>query len=176
MEMALRVEIAAQLVGDHDPRLAVLSDQPLEKPLGCFSVSSRLHENVEDVPFRVDGTPQPMFLPSNRDNNLIQVPFVVGARTIAPDAICEMWTKAIDPQSDRFPADNHTTLGQQVFDDGRADGEAMVSPNSVCDDFAREPEALQAQHTGWNFHDVEITWSRKLNDLAMPVAVIWHRH
>jgi hypothetical protein len=25
----------------------------------------------------------------------------------------------------------------------------MVSPNSVCDDFAREPEALQAQHTGW---------------------------
>ena len=68
--------------------------------------------------FRVDGTPQPMFLPSNRDNNLIQMPFVVGARTIAPDAICEMWTKAIDPQPHRVPADNHTALGQQVFDVG----------------------------------------------------------
>jgi hypothetical protein len=151
-----RLDIAAQLVGDHDPRLAELIDQPLEKPLGCFSVSSRLHENVEDVPFRVDGTPQPMFLPSNRDNDLIEMPFVIGARTIAPDAICEMWTKAIDPQPDRFPADNHTAIGPQVFDIGSAHCEAMVSPNSVCDDFAREPEALQAQHTGWDFHDVEI--------------------
>ena len=44
-------DVVAQLVGNHDPRLAELSDQPLEKPLGCFSVSSRLHENVEDVPF-----------------------------------------------------------------------------------------------------------------------------
>jgi hypothetical protein len=70
------------------------------------------------------------------------MPFVIGARTIAPDAICEMWTKAIDPQPDRFPANHHTALGQQVFDVGRAHCEAMVSPNSVCDDFAREPEAL----------------------------------
>jgi hypothetical protein len=124
--------------------------------LAALVFSSRLHENVEDVPFRVDGTPQPMFLPSNRDNDLIQMPFVIGARTIAPDAICEMWTKAIDPQPDRFPADNNTALGQQVFDVGRAHCEAMVSPNSACDDFAREPEALQAQHTGWDFHDVEI--------------------
>ncbi len=80
-----RIDIAAQLVGGHDPRLAELIDQPSGKPLGCSSVSSRLHENVEDVPFDVDGTPQPMFLPSNRDNDLIQMPFVLGARTIAPD-------------------------------------------------------------------------------------------
>jgi hypothetical protein len=152
-----RLDIAAQLVGDHDPRLAELSDQPLDKPLGCFSVSSRLHENVEDVPFRVDGTPQPMFLPSNRDNDLIQMPFVIGARTIAPDAICEMRTKAINLQPGRVPADNHTALGQKVFDIGPAHCEAMVSPNSVRNDVAREPEALQAQHIGWDFHDVEIT-------------------
>jgi len=151
-----RLDIAAQLVGDHDPRPAELIGQPLEKPLGCFSVSSRLHENVEDVPFRVDGTPKPMLLPSNRDNDLIQMPFVIGARTIAPDAICEMWTKAIDLQPDRFPVYNHTALGQQVFDVGRAHCEAKVSPNSICDDFAREPEALQAQDTGWDSHDVEI--------------------
>jgi hypothetical protein len=124
--------------------------------LAALAFSSRLHENVADVPFRVDGTPQPMFLPSNRDNDLIQMSFVIGAKTIAPDAICEIWTKAIDPQPDRFPANNHTALGQQVFDVGRAHCEAMVSPNSVCDDFARELEALQAQHTGWDFHDVEI--------------------
>ena len=98
-------------------------------------------------------------------------PFVVGARTIAPDAICEMWTKAIDPQPDRFPADNHTALGQQVFDVGRAHCEAMVSPNSVRDDFPREPKALQAQHTGWDFQDVEIARSCRLNNLAMPQSL-----
>jgi hypothetical protein len=79
-----------------------------------------------------------MFLPSNPDNDLIQMPFVVGARTLAPDAICEMWTKAIDPQPDRFPADNHTAPGQQVLDVGRAHCEAVASPNSVRDDCARE--------------------------------------
>jgi hypothetical protein len=100
--------------------------------------------------FRVDGTPQPMFFPSNRDNDLIQMPFVIGARTIAPDAICEMWTKTIDPQPGRVPDDNHTALGKQVFDIGRAHCEAMVSPNSVRDDFTSEPKALQAQHTGWD--------------------------
>jgi hypothetical protein len=73
-----RLDIAAQLVGDHDPRFAELIDQPLEKPLGCFNFSLRLRENVEDVPFRFDGTPQPMFFPSNRDNDLIQMPFVIG--------------------------------------------------------------------------------------------------
>jgi hypothetical protein len=124
--------------------------------LAAFAVSSRLHENVEDVPFRADGTLQPMFLPSKRDNNLIQMPLIIGARMIAPDAICEMWTKAIDPRPGRVPDDNHTALGQQVFDIGRAHCEAMVSPNSVRDDFAMEAEALQAQHTGWSFHDVEI--------------------
>jgi hypothetical protein len=86
-----------------------------------------------------------MFLPSNGDNDLIQMPFVIGASTIAPDAICEMWTKAIDPRPDRVPADNHTALGQQVFDVGRA--------HSVRNDFAREPKALQAQHSGWDFND-----------------------
>jgi hypothetical protein len=122
---------------------------PWRNRLAALAFSRVCTSNVEDVPFRVDGTPQPMFLPSNRDNDLIQMPFVIGARTIAPDAICEMWTKAIDPQPDRFTADNHTALGQQVFNVGRAHCEAMVSPNSVRDDFPREPEALQAQHTGW---------------------------
>jgi hypothetical protein len=32
----------------------------------------------------------------------------------------------------------------------------MVCPDRVSNDFTREPEALQAQHTGWDFHDVEI--------------------
>jgi len=109
-----------------------------------------------------------MFFSSNQDNDLIQMPFVVGARTIAPDAICEMWTKAIDPQPDRLPADNHTALGQQVFDVGPAHCAAMVSPNSVLDDFPREPKALQAQYTGWDLNDFEIARSCRLNNLAKP--------
>jgi hypothetical protein len=73
-----RLDIAAQLVADNDPRLAELIDQPLEKPLCSFSILSRLYENVEGVPIRVDGTPQQMLFPSNRDNDLIQMPFVIG--------------------------------------------------------------------------------------------------
>ncbi len=96
------------------------------------------------------------FLPRNWDDNFVEMPFVVGTRAIAPDAICEMRTKAIDPQPDRFPADNHTPFSQQVLNVGCAHCEAVVGPNSVRDDFARETEAFQARHTGWDVHDVEV--------------------
>lgn len=114
------LDVAAQFIGDQDPRRPELSDQPLDKPPCCPSVSSRLHENIEDVPVGVDGAPKSVFLASNWDSNLDGVPFVVGTRAIAPDAICEMRTKAINPQPDRFPADNYTPFSQQVLNVGCA--------------------------------------------------------
>ncbi len=54
-----RVETCALISAPLHPYIMVneLSDQPLEKPLGCLSVSPRLQENVEDIPFRADRPP-----------------------------------------------------------------------------------------------------------------------
>ena len=96
-----------------------------------LGVSSRLRENIEDVAIRVDGAPNPVFLTSNWDNDFIKIPFVVGTKAIAPNAICEMRAKLFVPQPDRFPADNHAPFNQKVFDVGGAHSEVVVSPNSV---------------------------------------------
>lgn len=163
-----RLNVAAQFVSNQEPRRPELSDQPLDKPPCCLGVSSRLYKNIEYVPVGVYGAPKPAFLTSNLDDNFFEMPFVVGTRAIAPDAIGEMRTKAINPQPDRFPADNHTRFSQQVLNVGCAYSEAVVSPNSVRDDFAREAEAFQARHTEWDLHDVEIVSTCQTNKLAMP--------
>ena len=60
-------------------------------------IHSSLHENVEYVAICVDSTPQPMFLAADCDDDFVQVPFVVGQRSIPADAVCEMSPKAVDP-------------------------------------------------------------------------------
>jgi hypothetical protein len=80
----------------------------LEKALCCFGIAACLHEKFENVSILVDRAPQTLLLATDRDRDLIQVPLVVRPRTIPANAIREVSTKTIDPQPDRFPADNHT--------------------------------------------------------------------
>ena len=42
-----------------------------------------------------------------------------------------MSTKAIDPEPDRFPADNHTPRSQQVFNASRANNKKMITPTAT---------------------------------------------
>jgi len=53
------------------------------------------------------------------DDDFTHVPLVVRSRSIPADAICKVATKTIDPHPDRFPADNNTPRGQQVFNINR---------------------------------------------------------
>ncbi|SMD09127.1 hypothetical protein SAMN06295998_12916 [Primorskyibacter flagellatus] len=97
-----------------------------------------------------------MLLATDRDNDFVQMPFVVGAGAIAPDAIRNMPTKSIDTQPDGFPADNHAPLSQKVLDVSRAQRETVVRPNSVGNDFARVSETLEAMQTGRSSHAAKI--------------------
>jgi hypothetical protein len=63
-------------------------------------------------------------------HTLIDVPFVARRRPIAPGAIREVATEAIDPKPDCFPADNDVTFREQIFHVGRAERKAMISPTA----------------------------------------------
>ena len=76
------LDVTAQLVGDYDPWFAKPGDQFLEEPLCSFCISPSLHENVEYVAICVDCTPQPMFLATDCDHDLVEVPLVVRQRSI----------------------------------------------------------------------------------------------
>lgn len=78
--------------------------------LCCLGVSPGSNEDIKHVAVCVDGTPHPMFLAADRDNDFIQMPLVVGPWTVLADALCEVSTTAADPQPDGFAADDDAVL------------------------------------------------------------------
>jgi hypothetical protein len=117
-----RLDVAAQFVSDDDPWFAEPGNQSLEKPLRRFSIPTRLYKNIKNISICVNCAPQPVPLATDRDYDFIHVPLVVRSRSIPADAICKVATKTIDPQPDRFPADNNAPCCQQVFNISRAQG------------------------------------------------------
>lgn len=140
------LDVAAQLVGDHDPWFAEQGEQPLEEPLYGLCVSTCLHENLEHVAICADRAPQPMFLATDCNIDFVKMPLVVRLSSITADAVCELFPKAIAPQPDRLTADNHAPLCQLVIDIRRAQYKAMARPIRVSNDLVGLAEAFQAQH------------------------------
>lgn len=73
------------------------------------------------------------------------MPFVVWPRTIASNAICEMTPETVDPEPNGFPADNNAAFREQVLDVTGAHRKAMIGPDRVGDNFARETETFEVR-------------------------------
>jgi len=164
-----RFEIAAQLVRDHDTGFTEPVDQPCQETPCSLGVSLWLNENIKHVAVRVDRPPEPVFSAVDRDDDLIQVPFVGRGRSVTHDTIGKVAAKAVHPFPDRFPADHNTPIGEKVLDIRRAEREAMVDPDGICNDFTRESVAFQARHGGRSIHTQCLTKRRTANKLAIPV-------
>ncbi len=87
------------------------------------------------------------------------MPFVGCGWPVSPDAIREMAAKAIDPLSDRFPADRHTAFGEKIFTISGAQRKAMVDPDGVGNDLLRKTKALHAR---------AVNSSERADKLAIP--------
>ncbi len=109
-EIADRLEIASQLIRDHNTGFAELRNQPLQKAPGCLSTPPWLDEDIKSISVRIHGPPEPVFPTVDRDDHFVQMPFVGRGWPVTPDAIREMAAKAVDPLPDRFPADRHTAF------------------------------------------------------------------
>jgi hypothetical protein len=145
-KIADRLEIAPQLVADHDPWWAKSIDQSTQKPLSGLGVPLLLYKYVEHLAICVNGAPEPVFRAIDRDHNLVEIPLFVRLWQVTPDTSGKMRAETIDPNPDCFPAYNHATLGKQILDICRAQREPMISPDGVCDDLTRVAKALQARH------------------------------
>jgi len=60
-----------------------------------------------------------MFLTTDREYYLVKVPLVVRSWSVTPDAIREVRPEAVNPKTDRFPADNYAPRRQKVFNISR---------------------------------------------------------
>jgi hypothetical protein len=57
-----------------------------------------------------------------------------------------MRAKPVDPKAEGFPADEDTTLRQEILKIRRAECKAMAGPDRIGDDLAGKTKALQAWH------------------------------
>jgi len=76
-DLSLGSGVALQLVGDEQTRCSTLLLEELtEQAFGGLLVAPVLDENIENETVLVNCTPEPMFLPGEADDDLIEVPFV----------------------------------------------------------------------------------------------------
>jgi hypothetical protein len=79
--------VGAELVGDHASwRAALLLQQAPQQAFRRFGIAPRLDDFVEGVSVLVNGSSEPIRLASDRDHDLVEMPDVMAARRLAPEA------------------------------------------------------------------------------------------
>lgn len=69
--------VGSELVGNYHAWRTALSFQKLAHQTLCsLGTAAALDEDVEDEAILIDGAPEPVFLSSNSDDDLVEVPFV----------------------------------------------------------------------------------------------------
>lgn len=68
-----RFGVAAQLVGHHDPGLAVLRVQRANETPGRLGISARLNQDVENASISINRPPEPVFHAANDDHDFVQM-------------------------------------------------------------------------------------------------------
>lgn len=91
-----RFDVASQFVGDDDPWLAKLNNQPCRKAPDGTGIAPCLLQNIKCVAVGIHRTPQPMFQTIERDHNLVHVPFVVRAWPSTAAANGKMRARPVD--------------------------------------------------------------------------------
>ena len=119
--------VTAQLVGDQASRHVPLVLQQLAKEAHRgVPISSRLHEDVEDVTGLIHGAPQVLLATLDRDEHLVEMPGVSEPATSAPQSARIFRTEAPTPLPDGLIGDVDTPAGQQVLHVSEAEREAMI--------------------------------------------------
>ena len=109
-----------------------------------------------------------MLLATDRDDYLIQMPLIVWSWAVSADAMSEVLTKAVDPQSDGLAADNDSSLRQKILNIRHTQGEAVIRPDGVGDNLTRVTKAFQARQVSWSIHKLHLRAIAHSNNLAIP--------
>src|SRR5262245_43834431 len=104
-----------------------------------------------------------MALAIDRKEHLIQVPLVARLRTPSSQPIGVVLPKLPTPFADGFVGHRDATFEQELFHVAVAQGESLVEPDSVADDFARKAVVLVTRGvSGWGhvwLPILEFEWS-----------------
>ncbi len=112
-----RSAVRTQLVRDHHARRRAGGFQErLHEPLRSARVSSALDQGVENEAILVDSAPEPMLFARDRDNDLVQMPFVATSGSALADPIGERLAEFPSPLAHAFIGHTDATRRQHFLD------------------------------------------------------------
>src|SRR2546423_2121976 len=83
-DLAFRSPITLQFVSNDHARHVLQPFEPFPKEsLGGLCVALALHQDIKHVPILINGSPQRVFLPPDRQYDFVHMPFVAATRTTA---------------------------------------------------------------------------------------------
>jgi hypothetical protein len=132
----------------------VLFEQLAHQFHGCSLVASPLHQQIQNLGFVVDRSPEPDPPAGDQNCHLVQMPMTSAAKFLG-----EQRPELQHPSSDRFIGDVQPALGQQIFDVAEAEGKAKIQPHGVPDDVRREMVASPTS-LSWVSWPMEISFAR----------------
>src|SRR5712672_1485618 len=136
-DLPLGSGVALQLVGDEHTRgSTLLLEELAEQAFGGLLVAPALDENIENEAVLVDGTPEPMLLPGEADDDLIEVPFVATARRSPADPVGEFPAEFEAPLPDRLVRHRDASGRQHLLDHAQAQRIPKIQPYRVADNLS----------------------------------------
>ena len=109
--------VRAQLVGRHSRRReALLSEQVAHELDGRRPVSTTLDQDLQDLAFLVDGTPQIHVLACDADDHFVEMPAIAGSRTAPPQTPSDRRSKFEHPTANALVGDVEATLRKKLLD------------------------------------------------------------
>jgi hypothetical protein len=107
----------------------------VKEALGGSLVPAARDQDIEYVAVLIDRSPEIVALAADRDEQLVHMPDVTQALLSPSQGVGVCWSKLPAPGSNGLVRHRDTTLGEKVLGIANAEGEPMVQPNGMADDF-----------------------------------------
>jgi hypothetical protein len=133
-QIAARYAIQSQPVRDHDAWRSRLSWKLAHEAPGAFPAALALDANIENEAVRVDGTPRPMFLAGDGDNDFVQTPLVASPWVATTNVDSKPPVEFRGPIAHNFVGCLNLRHHEHFLDQSRVEGKSEIEPDNLGDD------------------------------------------
>jgi hypothetical protein len=128
--------------------IALFLQETLQQAVGCLRVAAGLHNFIKNVSVLVHSPPEPMLVSCNLDSDRVQMPGVMAARRVLPEAADIVRPKLQSPSADSPIGNQDAALEQHLLNQTQAQWEPELEPHSVNNDLGWEAVAFVANGLG----------------------------
>ena len=134
--------ITPKLVGNQLPGcLSLMFQHSAKEAFSGSTISTLGDKNIDHISILINGPPKIAALTLDGDEEFIHLPDLAQSALFPPQFSCVAGSKLPTPVSDCFVGDQDSSLREQVFYVSKTQGEPVVQPDSVTDDFRRKAVA-----------------------------------